>query len=78
MPDVDGIPIEKYNRLVCDAIEDIERVGGYISFSGQSSCDDLESGCLGWDGVSYRCSCGNRRVYWEISDDGESVYACAN
>jgi hypothetical protein len=24
------------------------------------NCDD----CDGWDGVSRRCSCGNRRVYW--------------
>jgi len=28
-------------------------------FDGMN-CDD----CDGWDGVSRRCSCGNRRVYW--------------
>lgn len=32
-------------------------------FDGQN-CNDLDDGtfCSGWDGVSYRCDCGNRRV----------------
>ena len=38
---------------------------GYIPFNGQN-CDEFESGCLGWNGVDRRCSCGNRRVYWVI------------
>lgn len=27
-----------------------------------NNCDPEE--CSGWDGISTRCSCGNRRVYW--------------
>lgn len=34
---------------------------GDILFSGQN-CDD----CAGWDGLSRRCNCGNRRVSWTI------------
>lgn len=33
----------------------------YTEFSGQN-CDS----CLGWDGVSPRCECGNRRVSWSF------------
>lgn len=29
-------------------------------FSGEDSCEN----CGGWDGVSNRCECGNRRVAW--------------
>ena len=28
-------------------------------FDGMN-CDS----CIGWDGISRRCFCGNRRVYW--------------
>jgi hypothetical protein len=31
------------------------------SFGGDDNCEN----CSGWDGVSHRCDCGNRRVYWE-------------
>lgn len=34
------------------------------SFAGEDNCE----GCSGWDGVSHRCNCGNRRVYWERND----------
>jgi len=39
----------------------------YIDFDG-NNCDD----CVGWDGRSRRCECGNRRVSWTSSknDDG--------
>lgn len=30
---------------------------------GDTSCGCSE--CGNWDGRSHRCSCGNRRVYWE-------------
>lgn len=33
-----------------------------IRFDGQN-CDE----CPGWDGLSRRCECGNRRVYWEYN-----------
>ena len=64
--------------------KELEENGGYISFVGHN-CNDWkdeeEEECPGWDGVSHRCECGNRRVYWDW--DGESleeirVYACAD
>ena len=42
-----------------------QQEGGYFSFSGDDSCED----CIGWDGVSRRCECGNRRVSWESHGD---------
>jgi hypothetical protein len=39
--------------------------GEFISFSGDDECE----GCEGWDGKSYRCQCGNRRVDWEYDGD---------
>jgi hypothetical protein len=38
--------------------------GGPFSFSGDDFCE----GCDGWDGVSRRCACGNRRVGWTAAD----------
>lgn len=41
-----------------------------IEFDGMNCGDlydeatDAEINCSGWDGISRRCSCGNRRVYW--------------
>lgn len=35
--------------------------GGPFSFGGDDCCEN----CDGWDGSSYRCNCGNRRVSWE-------------
>lgn len=32
----------------------------YINFNGSDYCEN----CKGWDGVSRRCQCGNRRVGW--------------
>jgi hypothetical protein len=42
--------------------------GERFDFSGQN-CDPDEGECPGWDGVSRRCVCGNRRVEW-ICDHG--------
>lgn len=44
---------------------------GLVDFEGMN-CNDWEYKCGGWDGVSRRCDCGNRRVYWETfkRDDG--------
>lgn len=36
-----------------------------FDFNGQN-CDN----CSGWDGVSRRCNCGNRRVEWLFSESG--------
>lgn len=42
-------------------------------FAGKN-CDGP---CRGWDGVSRRCDCGNRRVYWDEHEDG-TRYAAAD
>jgi hypothetical protein len=34
---------------------------GFVSFKGNESC---RRQCRGWDGISRRCDCGNRRVHW--------------
>lgn len=59
---------EKYKRLVELAVAQL--AGGYVSFEGDEFCED----CKGWDGVSRRCDCGNRRVEWELSDDETYIY----
>jgi hypothetical protein len=57
---------------------------GYVEFEGMNCNDYLEDDadeCEGWDGVSHRCDCGNRRVYWETFGDattGFTAFACAN
>lgn len=45
-------------------------VNSLIDFEGRN-CED----CTGWNGVDRRCSCGNRRVYWERSKDGFNAVA---
>ncbi len=47
------------------AIKVIIDQGGVDTFDGQN-CDDFDQVCLGWDGESRRCSCGNRRVTWNV------------
>lgn len=42
------------------------------SFAGADDCDEE---CKGWDGESYRCQCGNRRVYWDTSEGGRFARA---
>lgn len=53
--------------------EDVRMIHGwvesdtYVLFDGQNCNDWLdpdEADCLGWDGHSRRCDCGNRRVSW--------------
>jgi hypothetical protein len=36
------------------------KAGEYFQGFDQDNCED----CKGWDGLDYRCECGNRRVYW--------------
>ena len=36
-----------------------------------------EEKCIGWDGCSSRCYCGNRRVAWFLNDDKTEIYAKA-
>lgn len=47
---------------IAKRIQRLKETGELIEFNGQN-CDD----CAGWDGVSRRCDCGNRRVDW-VSD----------
>ncbi|WP_067924822.1 hypothetical protein [Alicyclobacillus shizuokensis] len=45
--------------------EGMSDVVKWYDFEGdRSGCDDW---CRGWDGTSYRCDCGNRRVSWACS-----------
>jgi hypothetical protein len=62
-----------------------ESVGdSYVEFEGMNCNDYLDDDaveCEGWDGVSYRCDCGNRRVYWATYGDdstGYTAFAVAN
>ena len=48
-----------------------------IEFDGMN-CNDFaadEEGCDGWDGVSRRCNCGNRRVDWVWEEFASILYA---
>jgi hypothetical protein len=49
----------------------------FIDFDGKN-CDDCNSDsdpkCHGWDGISRRCDCGNRRVDWEKDEYSETGY----
>jgi hypothetical protein len=45
---------------------------GSIPFDGWNCNDylnDDEIPCTGWDGISRRCDCDNRRVYWYVTQD---------
>ena len=49
------------------AIKDLERIKKLIDNDEvywSANCDEP----CGWDGLSYRCNCDNRRVYWEWQD----------
>ena len=41
-------------------ITDVAESGNLMDFNGQN-CEE----CDGWDGISRRCDCGNRRVGWD-------------
>ena len=63
-----------------EAIKLAIAAGGVDEFEGMN-CNDLDDGtfCSGWDGVSNRCDCGNRRVGWStVEVNGKwMAYACA-
>lgn len=51
--------------------------GDFTDFDGNNCADTgWEDGtaCAGWDGVSRRCDCTNRRVYWETSRDSDGKF----
>lgn len=60
---------EILDKLVCEKIESSS--DEFFDFDGKN-CDDP---CAGWDGISRRCECTNRRVLWVLSDDKTFVYA---
>lgn len=72
----DRIMIDNFSNLMKEAIEQMS--GEHIEFNGMNCYDLDDNECKGWDGLSTRCDCGNRRVYWCLSDDGTYVYAEAD
>ena len=51
--------------------------GGLIEFDGMNCndyADDDGVECGGWDGVSRRCDCANRRVNWDVYRDDKTGY----
>ena len=69
---------EGYNTAE-EAIKAGIEEGGVDEFDGMN-CMDADDGtyCSGWDGVSRRCDCGNRRVSWETGQfDNGKFYAYA-
>lgn len=69
---------EVYKRLVAEKLAaNSDRM---FDFEGHNCADSWDEGleCSGWDGESRRCSCGNRRVSWVLSDDNTYVYAEAH
>ncbi len=46
-----------------------------FDFSGHNCNNYEDQECIGWNGKSKRCECGNRRVMW-VFEDG-SLYAKA-
>ena len=64
-----------YSEKVEKLIKELKDGDVYTSFEGQN----CEGPCLGWDGESRRCDCGNRRVSWtydswsEFSLDDDSL-----
>lgn len=53
-----------------NATKEAENSGDCIAFD-DDGCDDF---CSGWDGKSYRCSCGNRRLYWATFQNANGKY----
>lgn len=54
-----------------------EANGGVDEFEGMNCNDYLSDDkpeCIGWDGSSRRCECGNRRVYWEAYGDEKNGF----
>lgn len=63
---IDDAHSVKFDELVTKATHD----GKLHSFNGDDNCE----GCSGWDGISRRCQCGNRRVSWSSEGDFTDMY----
>jgi len=54
-----------------------EANGGFDTFDGMNCndyLDDDQPECIGWDGISRRCDCGNRRVSWDIEQNSNGKF----
>jgi hypothetical protein len=61
--DINGLDDKANTRRRQEIFKDTEnKWGAFATFGGQGYCED----CDGWDMVSRRCQCGNRRVCWEV------------
>jgi hypothetical protein len=55
--------IEYANSIAFDeAVAELRKSTDWIKFDGDDNCAET---CRGWDGVSKRCECGNRRVSFD-------------
>jgi len=66
---------ERIKELIKEKIN--ENDSAWFDFDGQN-CHEWGYGghdCKGWDGVSRRCHCGNRRVSWEYDSDYDCIKA---
>lgn len=45
-----------------------------VYFDGMN-CEEVGENCSGWDGVSRRCGCGNRRVTWSFMEHHANVWS---
>lgn len=61
---------EELDEAIAKAMQD----GPFIEFNGMNCNDWSGEKCLGWDGESRRCDCGNRRVSWEFYKDSSGTY----
>jgi hypothetical protein len=54
------------DKMIQELIDEKVRTEGpfYIK-----QCD----GCHQWDGISKRCKCGNRRIYWQYDSDDHDI-----
>lgn len=66
-------------EAIAAAQAEAEETGDWYDFDGQN-CEDYGNDCGGWDGMSRRCACGNRRVQWLASSNSQghwTAYASA-
>jgi len=60
------------SKMIDDKYKEMENSLDFVDFEG-NNCEE----CAGWDGLSDRCECGNRRVYWEYDKTTKSLNAVA-
>ena len=50
-----------FDEEIIKRTKEIEETGIFTTFNGDDYCEN----CSGWDGISRRCECEKRRVYWD-------------